>query len=176
MSTHAATRDRVLARTALCSYLVLWAATLLTALVAVPFSGALHALLGLRLAPHRGLSVALAILARNLRVAALPFMLAAANRPGSRRWLGGLGDVVVAASLGGNVLLAGLALAAYGPGLLVLLPHWSFEWAGFALALTAWRRARTGHRDPVELALLGISCALCLVAGALVETYATPGI
>lgn len=174
-STHATVADRGLARGALDSYMLLWAGTLVVAIAVLPLADALHGLLGLGLAPRRGVDVVFSILERNIRVAALPFLFALAIHARPSRCLRGFGDVVVAASLGGNVLLAGTALGAYGPRLLVLLPHWPFEWAGFALALTAWRGARNNACDALELVLLAIACAAFLAAGALLETYLVPG-
>jgi hypothetical protein len=89
-------------------------------------------------------------------------------------WLIALGDVIVGGCFAGNVALGGLALGAYGPGLLLDLPHWPIEWAALAVALTGWRRARSGRRDLYELTLLAITCAILLCTAALIETYTVP--
>ncbi len=85
-----------------------------------------------------------------------------------------VGDVVVGAALTVNVALGGTRLGSYGLGLLHFLPQWPLEWAGLALALAAWRRARSGRRDPLELTLLAIATAILLCVAALLETYAVP--
>lgn len=165
-----------LARTVLSSYLLLWAGTLLAALLALPFHGLARGLLGLRLAPAVAPGsprVAVLIAANNLREAAIPFLCALLRLRGRRLRIAG--DAVVYGCLAGNTVLAGSALAAYGPGLLRYLPHWPVEWAALALALTAWRRVRDGERDPVELALLALACGVLLCTAALIETYTVPG-
>jgi hypothetical protein len=164
-----------LARCALSSYALLWAATVLFALIAIPLAGPLRELFGLRdglAAPGTASMVAL-IAANNAREAAVPFLFAAL-RTRDRRWLILLGDVVVAGCLGANTALGGLALGTYGIRLLPYLPQWPLEWAGLALALTGWRRVRSGRQDPCELALLAIATAILLCLAALIETYAVP--
>jgi MFS family permease len=157
------------------SYGLLWLATLLAAIVALPIAGHLRDVFGLRLtlAPAGTASMAALIVANNVREAAIP-LLFAVLKVGPRRWLLIVGDVVVSASLAVNVALGGLALGAYGPGLLHYLPQWPLEWGGLALALASWRRARRGQRDPCELALLAIGAAMLLCLAALLETYAVP--
>jgi hypothetical protein len=164
-----------LAATTLASYGLLWLGTLLAAIVAVPIAGDLRGVFGFRLtlAPAGTASTAALIAANNVREAAVP-LLFAILKVGPRRWLVILGDVVVGASLAANVALGGLALGAYGPGLLRYLPQWPLEWGGLALALAGWRRARRGQRDPCELALLAIGAAMLLCLAALLETYAVP--
>jgi hypothetical protein len=162
-----------LARVALSSYALLWAGTLLAALLALPFAAELHVLLGLRLAPRRGASIALGITLNNAREAAIPFLFAFALRV-RRPWLLMLGDVVVGGCFAGNVALGGLAIGSYGLRPLLDLPHWPIEWAAFAVGLSAWRRARAGKRDLYELALLAVGCAILLCTAALIETYTVP--
>ena len=154
------------------SYGILWAGTLATALVVLPFARELHPLLGLRLAPRRGISVATAIASNNAREAAIPILFALVLRVRPRLVL--LGDVVVGVCLATNVAIAGLALGSYGPRLLLDLPHWPVEWAAFAVALSIWRRARTNKLDVLAFLLLSISCAMLLCVAALIETYAVP--
>lgn len=163
------------ARTVLSSYALLWAGTLLAALLVLPFHGMVHGLLGLRLAPASPGSprVAVLIAANNLREAAIPFLCSLPRLQGRRPRM--VGDAVVGGCLAGNTVLAGSALAAYGPGLIAYLPHWPLEWAALALALTAWRRARLGQREPLELVLLAVACGVLLCAAALIETYTVPG-
>jgi len=163
------------AATVLESYGLLWLATLLAAIVAIPVAGQLRGVFGFRLtlAPTGTASMAALIAVNNVRAAAVP-LLFAVLKIGPRRWLSIVGDVVVGASLAVNVALGGLALGAYGLALLRYLPQWPLEWGGLALALAGWRRARRGQGDPCELALLAIGTAILLCLGALLETYAVP--
>jgi len=164
-----------LAATMLDSYCLLWLGTLLAAILAIPIAGQLRGVFAFRfaLAPPGTASMAALIAANNIREAAIPFLLAALPLAHRRRLLL-VGDVVVAASLAVNVALGGLALGAYGPGLLRYLPQWPLEWGGLALALAGWRRARRGRRDPCELVLLALGAATLLCLAALLETYAVP--
>jgi hypothetical protein len=168
-------REVGLARTALESYGLLWLGTLLTALVAIPIAQDVRSLMGLRLttAPAGSAGIAALLAANNLRVAAVPLLLAALS-DSRRRWLPIVGDLIVSASLTVNVALGGLALGAYGPRLVPYLPQWPLEWGALALALTGWRRARRGRRDLYELLLLGIGAATLICLAALLETYAVP--
>jgi hypothetical protein len=164
--------------TALGSYGLLWLGTLLAALVALPFAGQLRGFFeydSLGLAPAGSTSIAALILANNVREAMVPFLFAAL-RVGRRRRhvIVTLGDLVVGASLTANVALAGVALGTYGIRLLPYLPQWPLEWGGLALALTGWRRARTGRQDPCDLVLLAIATVILLCLAALLETYAVP--
>ena len=164
-----------LTATMLESYCLLWLGTLLAAILAIPIAGHLRGVFGLRLtlAPTGTASMAALIAVNNVRAAAVP-LLFAVIKIGTRRWLLIVGDVVVGASLAVNVALGGLALGAYGLGLLRYLPQWPLEWGGLALALAGWRRARRGQGDPCELALLAIGAAMLLCLAALLETYAVP--
>lgn len=157
------------------SYGLLWLGTLLAALLALPLAGQLRGVFAFRfaLAPSGTASMAALIAANNVREAGIP-LLFAALKTGGRRWPVMLGDVVVGASLAVNVALGGLALGTYGTRLLPYLPQWPLEWAGLALALAGWCRARRGRRDPCELALLAIATAILLCLAALLETYVVP--
>ena len=168
-------RHARLAKTALESYGLLWLGTLLVAIVAIPIAAAVRSFMGLRLttAPSGNAGIAALLAANNLRVAAVPLLLAALSN-GRRRWPPVVGDVIVSASLTVNVALGGLALGAYGPRLVPYLPQWPLEWGGLALALTGWRRARYQRRDLCELLLLSIGAALLICLAALLETYAVP--
>jgi hypothetical protein len=168
-------RQARLAQTALESYGLLWLGTLLVAIVAIPIAGEVRSFMGLRLttAPSGSAGMASFLAANNLRVAAVPLLLAALSS-GRRRWLPIVGDLVVSASLVVNVALGGLALGAYGPRLVPYLPQWPLEWGALALALTGWRRARHWRRDACELLLLATSAALLICLAALLETYAVP--
>ncbi|MDQ6811282.1 MAG: hypothetical protein M3Z95_05235 [Actinomycetota bacterium] len=164
-----------LVATMLESYCLLWLGTLLAAVLAIPIAGQLRGVFDFRLtlAPTGTASMAALIAVNNVRAAAVPLLFAALTI-GQRRWSLLIGDVVVAASLAANVALGGLALGAYGLGLLRYLPQWPLEWGGLALALAGWRRARRGQRDPCELALLAIGAATLLCLAAFLETYAVP--
>jgi amino acid transporter len=167
--------DPGLTRCTISSYSILWAGTILFALVALPFAGDLREAFGYRLAlaPSGSASMAALIAANNMRAAAIPLLFAILKIRG-RGWLAVLGDVVVGASLAVNLALGGLALGSYGLGLLHFLPQWPLEWGGLAVALAGWRRARSGRRDPCELVLLAIAAAILVCLAALVETYAVP--
>lgn len=146
------------------------------AMLVSPWRVEVRHLLGVELAPATApgsASMAAWIAANNVREAAIPF-LCLALRPRRWPWLLRAGDVVVWSCLTVNVTLGGLALGAFGPGLLAYLPQWPFEWGGLAVALAAWTRARKGPRDFCELLLLTVVAALLLCTGALVETFATP--
>jgi hypothetical protein len=164
-----------LVRCMLSSYAILWVGTVLFALLTIPFAGPLRHLFPFTsdlATPGSAGSVAF-ILANNTREAVVPFLFAVL-RVGAHRWPILLGDVVITACLSANVALSGLALGAYGMRALPFLPQWPLEWGAFGLALTAWRRARSGRRDPLELTLLAIATATLLCAAALIETYAVP--
>jgi hypothetical protein len=164
-----------MSRSILTSYAMLWVGTALFALLAIPFAGPLRDLFGLSggLAPPGTTQMAALTLTNNAREAAIPFLFALL-RVGARRWPVLLGDVVIAACLAANTALGGLALGTDGIRALPYLPQWPLEWGGLALALAAWRRARSGRRDPCELALLAIGTTLLLCVAALLETYAVP--
>ena len=164
-----------LPRCVLSSYALLWTGTVLFALIAIPLNGPLRDLFGLSggLAAPGTTGMAALIAANNAREAAIPFLFAAL-RVGARRWPVLLGDVVIAACMSANVALGGLALGTDGVRALPYLPQWPLEWGGLALALAAWRRARCGRRDQLELVLLAIGTAILLCAAALLETYAVP--
>ncbi len=168
-------REASLPATMLGSYVLLWVGTLLAALLAIPIAGHLRGgpVRPFPLASPGTPGMAAFIAANNVREAAIPLMFATLKF-GRRNWPVVLGDVVIGASLAVNVALGGLALGSYGMGLLHYLPQWPLEWGGLALALTGWRRARRGRRDPFELVLLALAAAILLCLAALIETYAVP--
>lgn len=163
--------------TMLDSYGLLWLATLLSALAALPIAEQLRGFFDYRLAlaPTGTAGMAALILTNNVREVMIPFLFAAL-RIGPRRWpaVVAVGDVVVGASLAVNATLAGLALGSYGLGLLPYLPQWPFEWGALALAFTGWRRVRGGRRELGELALLAIGAVILLCVAALLEAYVVP--
>ncbi len=157
---------------------LLWLGTLLAAILAIPIAGQLRGVfaLGFTLCPARQREHGGADRHQQHPRGRRSRFCAPGSRDGRprRRWPLLVGDVVVAASLAVNVALGGLALGAYGFGLLRYLPQWPLEWGGLARALAGWRRARRGQRDPCELALLAIGAAILLCLAALLETYAVP--
>jgi hypothetical protein len=164
-----------LARCIVSSYAILWAGTILFTLAALPVAGHLREVFGYRfaLASSGTPGMAAFIAANNVREAGIPLLFAVLKIRG-RRWPVIVGDVVVGASLTVNVALGGLALGTYGIRLLPYIPQWPLEWGGLALALAAWRRARSARQDPCELALLAIATGILLSLAALLETYAVP--
>jgi hypothetical protein len=170
-------QGRSLPNTMLDSYALLWLATLISALLAIPIARQLRGyFFDFRLIPAPGGSASMAarIFANNVREAMIPFLFAVLRVGPRRQMVVAVGDVVVAASLGVNAMLAGLALGSYGLGLASFLPQWPLEWGALALAFTAWRRARVGRQPPFELALLAFATAILLCLAALLETYAVP--
>jgi hypothetical protein len=164
-----------LARCVISSYAILWVGTVLFALLTIPFAGPLRHLFPFTgdLATPGSAGWVAFILANNAREAVIPFLFAVL-RVGTHRWPILFGDVVITACLSANVALSGFALGTYGMRALPFLPQWPLEWGAFALALAAWRRARVGRRDPLELTLLAIATATMLCGAALLETYAVP--
>lgn len=156
------------------AYALLWSATFTAALIVIPFRSPVRSLLRLRMAPTPPqLGDALTIALHNLRVAAIPLLLAVAGA-GQHRRLRIAGDLIVASSLVANAALGGLALGAYGDRIVAYLPHMPAEWAGLAAGAASWLLAR--ERPPKRAELLGLTatCGVTLLIGALLETYATP--
>jgi len=122
----------------------------------------------------RELADAGVIAAHNGRYAAavLTACLAVSWTPALRPLL----DTALAALLGFNAAVIGVALGAYGPRLAAAIAlHGTLELAGFAIAGGAYLRAR---RD--ELARSELARAACLALGlvcaaALVEAWVAPG-
>ena len=85
-------------------------------------------------------------------------------------------DTGLAALLGFNATVIGLALGAYGPRLgRAIVLHGTLELAGFALAGGAYLRARRGELAHPQLARAACLSALILCAAALVEAWVAPG-
>jgi hypothetical protein len=120
-----------------------------------------------------GFSAALSIWQSNLRVLAVPFILAALRfadtRPGRT-----VGDVIIAALTAYSTLAVGLAIGRWRWALAQYLPHLPFEWAALSLAIAAWLLARKHAVDWPGLAGLGGAIVVLLIAAAVLETWATP--
>jgi hypothetical protein len=115
----------------------------------------------------------LSILGTNLRVLAVPFLLAALRFPATR--LGRiLGDLVVAAFTAFSTLTVGVAIGRWRGRLIPYLPHLPLEWLALSLALAAWLLIRTGHARLRQLAELAVVIVVLLTSAAAVETWATP--
>ena len=113
------------------------------------------------------------ILQNNLRVLAVPFLLAALRFPESRLGRRG-GDVIVAGLVAASTISVGIALGRWGQRLLPYLPQLPLEWAALAIATSAWLTARHGHAHARELAVLGATTAVLLIGAATLETWCTP--
>lgn len=152
-----------------------------TAVLGLTVLGALLALvdptLAGRTAPHPALngtlSDALSILQNNLRVLAVPFLLAALRFPASR--LGRpSGDAIIAGLIAASTIPVGIALGRWQERLLPYLPQLPFEWAALTVATGAWLAARHGGARARELAILGATATVLLIGGASLETWCTP--
>jgi hypothetical protein len=114
---------------------------------------------------------ALGIWLANLRVLGLLVLAALAVR---ERQLRPALDAVVVLIIGANVALVGLALGAYGLPLLPSLAHVPLEWAGLAVGLAAYARARNHTPCLPDVAKAGVAGAGLLGLAASVEAWATP--
>lgn len=112
---------------------------------------------------------ALAIFAHNLPIAVWPLLLTplGAHR---HRWTRTAADLLVTASLAGNVAPVGAALAAYGPRLIGYLPQLPLEWAALACGPAWWLIARRRAPGARAAALWVASAAGALLAAAAIET------
>jgi hypothetical protein len=117
---------------------------------------------------------ALAVAAGNLRLAGAVLLAAvlARVRPPIRPAL----DVVVGALAALNAITAGVALAAYGTGLLkATAAHAPLELAAFAVAGGAYLSARRRPLDGRQLTVATATSSMLLTAAALLETYVQIG-
>lgn len=115
----------------------------------------------------------LSILSTNLRVLAVPFLLAMLRFPATRAGRT-IGDLIVAALTVLSTLSVGIALGRWRGRLIPYLPHLPAEWAALTLALAAWLLIRTGHAPARQLAGLAVVIAGLVIAAAGLETWATP--
>ncbi len=154
------------------------AATIVFGLTAV---GAIAAVIAPSLAsstrPHPTLTGSLAdglsILANNLRLLGLPFLLWVLRFADSR--LGRmLGDLTVSVMVAISTVTVGIALGRWRVRLIPYLPHLPLEWAALTVAVATWLLIRTGHAHIHQLLALGSTVAVLLFAAAALETWATP--
>jgi hypothetical protein len=155
-------------------YAALWTATLLAALAAV----AAPSLAG-GTTPHPALhgtfGELLSILAANVRVLAVPFILTAFAFARTR-FSRALGDAAVIGILAVNAIRIGLELGRWQTRLVPYLPQLPVEYLATAIAAEVWIRARTRARHE-QLRGGGRSALLALgllVLSALIEVYLTP--
>jgi hypothetical protein len=159
---------------------------MLAALIALTALGVAVGLADHRLAspapPHPALRPSLypiaSILATNLRVLAVPFLLIA-FRFHTTRLARAAGDLIVAAILASNALRIGLAFGRWQARLLPYLPHLPLEYTAAALATSAWlsTRQRAARRRSLDTRAIGVCAAgstVALLAAALVEVLLTP--
>jgi hypothetical protein len=155
-------------------------AALVAVTVAAAVAGALDRALASSVAPHPTLEPTLgawgSILLTNTRVLALPALLAAFGFARGR-WSRPLGDLAVAAVLGANAILVGLALGRWQTQLLSYVPQLPVEWlaAGTAAAIWVVARDQPGQRRITSALLLHTLAVLALLmAAAALEVFATP--
>lgn len=151
------------------------------AVLALTLAGAAAAMVDPALAgrtrPHPTLTGSLgdylSILATNLRVLAVPFILAALRFPTTR--LGRTtGDLILTALTALSTLAVGIALGRWQQRLIAYLPHLPLEWAALSLSLAAWLLIRTRRATARQLFGLAAVIAGLLIAAAALETWATP--
>jgi hypothetical protein len=115
----------------------------------------------------------LAITAENLRVLAAPFLLwplgAHHGRHGRRA-----GDAVVLAVIAVNAIPVGIALGRWQVRLIPYVTQLPLEWAALILAVSGWLTIRTTTATRHQIAGLGASTAVLVLAAAALETWATP--
>lgn len=115
----------------------------------------------------------LSILSTNLRVLAVPFLLAALRLPATRAGRT-IGDLILATLTALSTLSVGIAIGRWRGRLIPYLPHLPAEWAALTLALAAWLLIRTGHAPVRQLAGLAAVITGLLIAAASLEAWATP--
>ncbi len=115
----------------------------------------------------------LGITAENLRGLAATFLLwllgADKSRLGRRA-----GDVIVLAVIAVNAIPVGIALGRWQIRLIPYVPQLPLEWAALILAVSAWLTIRTSTATRHQIAVLGASTAVLMLAAAALETWGTP--
>jgi hypothetical protein len=144
-------------------------------------SSAARSVLPLALIPHAGTPAqAVGLFYANARVTVAPVvgaaLLVALSRSGGSIVVPrALLDAYFAVSTFSNAATLTVALAGYGPlRLLTWLPHVPFEFAGFALALSTYRTARTRSVTTERLLVTAACILLAVAAAAVIETWLTP--
>ena len=154
------------------------AAALVVGLTAVGvIIGLLAPSLGGSTDPHPSLTGstgdALSILANNLRVLAVPFLLWVlrfqASRPG--RLIGDLATLAVAAL---SSVTIGIALGAWGSRLIPYIPNLPAEWAALIVAVASWLLVKDQPVTARQMLALAFTVTALLCAAAALETWATP--
>lgn len=123
---------------------------------------------------HGSVGDVMAILATNLRLLSVPFVLALLgfHRSGPAR---AFGDLLVGAMVAVNCLRVGLAVGCYGTRLIPYIPQLPIEWLALALSASAWIAARHGARSRLRsLCTLAPQTFLAAAAAAAVEALLTP--
>jgi hypothetical protein len=115
----------------------------------------------------------LAITSENLRVLAAPFLLWLLGAHDSRLSRCA-GDAVVLAVIAVNAIPVGIALGRWQSRLIPYVPQLPLEWGALILAVSAWLTIRTTNATRHQIAVLGASTAVLVLAAATLETWATP--
>jgi hypothetical protein len=122
---------------------------------------------------HGTLGDALSILATNLRLLSVPFLLVLLGfRRG--RCTRHIGDALVAGLVTVNACRVGLALGRFGSRLVPYIPQLPVEWLALALSTAAWMSAREEHRPVRSLVVPASQVAATAIVAAALETWVTP--
>jgi hypothetical protein len=116
---------------------------------------------------------AVSILVTNLRVLAIPFLLAGLGLGRSRT--GRLvGDIALGLLTAASTLLVGVQLGRWQSQLIPFIPQLPIEWAALAVSLSAWVLVRDRSRGHRQLLILAMVAVALVVVAAGVETWGTP--
>ena len=121
---------------------------------------------------HGTLGELASVIANNLRVLAVPFLLTVFRWPGGRLTRR-LGDLLIVALVAENTIAVGLAVGRWGDRLLPYVPQLPFEWTALGIAGAAWLSGRDGGR-PRELACYALATFALTISAAAVEVDFTP--
>lgn len=112
------------------------------------------------------------ILATNLRLLSVPFVLALLGFHRSHRSRA-FGDLLVGGVVTLNCVRVGLALGRYSTRLIPFIPQLPVEWLALALSTSAWISARHGAQ-PRALRTLALLTFLAAATAAGIEALLTP--